>query len=73
MNISIFSDFLRSVDKTIERKKFNPNITPQEYAAMSEAEQADWQKQFGESLQKKYLPDEDREFVGTMRRYEWGE
>ena len=40
-----FKNFASAMDRQIERKRFNPNLTHGEYNALSEAEQWEWSKQ----------------------------
>ncbi len=80
-----FKDFMAAVDRQIERKKFNPNLTMGEYAAMSEADKAEWDRRLIDSWTDPPVRDtEPRGFndelftasgarKGGMEPWEWGE
>ena len=40
-----FKNFASAMDRQIERKRFNPNLTTGEYNALSEIEKSEWNRQ----------------------------
>ena len=44
MTADIFKSFATAMDRQIERKRFNPDLTHGEYNALSETEKMEWDR-----------------------------